>query len=92
MPPTKSNRPPPNPSAVARLIKWYVKAAAWERACKVVEVVRPVWSTRVTYYRRINNPQDFTLGELRDLAKALKIPRKELLEAIAEDVLKGAIP
>lgn len=52
----------------------------------MTEVVHSAWFSHMTYYRRTNNPQNFTLGELRDLAEALKIPQEELLEAIAEDV------
>ena len=35
-----------------------------------------------TFYNRLNNPEDFTLGNLRDLAKILKISAEELQEAI----------
>lgn len=69
----------PDLSAVKKLIERYVKV---ESSCTIAEASERAGFGVGVYYRRMNSPENFTLGELRSLAKVLRIPLPELITAI----------
>lgn len=81
MPRIRQNTFLPNPSAVTKLIKRYIKI---ERQITLDEAVEMAGCSRTLYYNRMNNPANLTLAELRNFAKALKIPQEEVSAALAE--------
>lgn len=83
MPRTKLDARLPNPGAVAKLIERYIKI---ERRVTVDEAVGRAGASATSYYRRLKSPGDFTLAELRNFSKALKIPPDEMLAAFAEAI------
>lgn len=81
MPRTKLDGVLPNPGAVSKLIERYIKI---ERRITVEEATGRANVSMTSYYRRIGDPARFTLAELRNFAKALKIPQDEMSAALAE--------
>lgn len=83
MPRTKLSARLPNPDAVAKLIKRYTKI---ERGIAAGDVAEQAGFSQSLYYKRLKEPEKFTLAELRGFAKALKIPPEELTAALAEAI------
>ena len=80
MPRTKLSEAVPDTMAVFKLIERYIKI---ERGYTVEETVERTGSSKGLYYRRSNNPKDFSLDELRRFGRILKIPPEEMLAVIA---------
>ena len=83
MPRTKLDECLPDPSAVAKLIERYIKI---ERRITVDETVTKVGTSMTSYYRRMKDPGNFTLAELRQFGKTLKIPQEELSAALVKAI------
>ena len=81
MPKTKLDHHRPNPKAVAKLIKRYIKI---ERDGTVEGIIPQTGISRTRYYSRMRMPGMLTLDELHLLAKTLRIPADELNAAVAE--------
>lgn len=73
----------PDLGAVVKLVERYIKV---ERRVTVEQAVEHTCLSRTSYYNRLKRPGDLTLEELRSFAKALEIPREELLAAVADAV------
>lgn len=83
MPRIRQNNFLANPAAVTKLIERYIKI---ERRITVDEAVECAGCSRTLYYNRIRDPASLTLAELRNFAKALKIPQEEVSAALAEAI------
>lgn len=83
MPRIRQNNFLANPAAVTKLIERYIKI---ERRITVDEAVESAGCSRTLYYNRIRDPASLTLAELRNFAKALKIPQEEMSAALAEAI------
>jgi len=73
----------PNPAAVSKLIKRYIKV---ERDYTLEKTVDLAGYSKTLYYHRIKDPGNFTLAEVRSFGKALKIPPEEMLTALAQAI------
>ena len=80
MPRTKLSEAVPDTMAVFKLIERYIKI---ERGYTVEETVERTGYSKGLYYRRSNNPKDFSLDELRRFGRILKIPPEEMLAVIS---------
>lgn len=83
MPRSKWNDHLPNPAAVSKLIERYIKI---ERHVTVEETASRAGYSRTLYYKRIKEPADFTLAELRNFSRVLNIPEQEVITAFAEAI------
>lgn len=72
-------RAPSPPPEEALLIKGNINRLLGERRMSAATVANLAGIPHTTWYRRMEKPRSFTLGELLDLAAALRVDLKDLV-------------
>lgn len=62
-----------------------IKSLRAGEGIKVCDLAKKARITPNTYHRRIKNPEQITISELRTYIKVLKIPKEDILDALYLD-------
>lgn len=68
--------------AARKVYGYFCAGISDDQACRIMGYSRP------THYKRLKNPEQFTLGELRTLFREAKLPDEVFMRMIREEPVK----